>query len=633
MKRIIAIITALIMLFSAFPIASAAEGGVVFEGEDKIVILIDPGHGGPSVGTAANGIGEKVKTLELALLLRDKLRANGNFIVHMTRTDDISYDMEIAERGIKANDVNADLIVSIHFDGSTNTGDRGVSVITSILPEYTMSTLGNMIGQKLTSTGLPYKGLLLREDNQGYYWNEQFQWDCQDPSLGKLSDYYGIPTWGAKFGLRTVLIEHGYFTNAADRSIIFQDGMMEKMAEADASAIIEYYTNHTHQYESTPRMDFPSNCTFTGKQSIHCTVCQHRKNITYLEAAPDNHYWVDKYTHPVKCGEDGYIYRECRITTNLEEKGVDCEIHKETVYTKAEPHDYVVTASAKKTHTTDGYSTYTCSKCKSTYTVYEYAEGHTWTLSEEVEPTCTAYGTKKYTCSGCTEIKTENTNPLGHSEYHTLLTPATCTEKGRKEGYCTACNADISADIEPTGHSFTEEITLAATCTESGKLKKTCTACSLTEESEISPTGHTDNGEGICTVCSEAFETEAVTEAETEAPETEAETEAETKKAEESVTEAESARSTLPGFENLPTGVLIAVLLALAAAAAIIIIIVVRRRQTAEEAPKEETEEAEEPAAVIAAEEEKEEKETAEETTEEETEAEESEAKEENTEE
>ncbi len=595
MKRITAIITALVMLISAFPITISAEGGVVFEGDDKIVILIDPGHGGPNVGTAANGIGEKVKTLELGLKLKALLEANGNFVVHMTRSSEIGYDMEIAERGIKANEVNADLIVSLHFDGSTNTGDRGISVITSIMPEYTMSTLGNMIGQKLSAaTGLSYKGLLLRKDTEGYYWNSEFQWDCQDPSLGVLSDYYGIPTWGVKFGIRSVLIEHGYFTNPGDRSIIFTDGMMDTMAQADADAIIEYYTNHTHQYESAPRRDFPSNCTFTGKQSVHCTVCQHRKDITYLEAAPNRHYWVDKYTHPVKCGEDGYTYRECRITTNLEEKGVECDIHKETVYTKAEPHDYVVTASAKKTHTTDGYSTYTCSKCKETYTVYEYAEGHTWTLSEEVAPTCTAYGIKKYTCSGCDEVKEENTSPLGHSEYYTSHTPATCTEKGRKEGYCTACNADISGDIEPTGHSFTEEVTKEASCTESGLIKKTCTACSLTEEIEISPTGHTDNGLGVCALCAEAIETEAVTE-----PETTAETEAETKKEKpsESETDAESSKNSLPGFEHLPTGVLIAVLLALAAAVAIIIVIIVRRRQTdsasdTEEKSSEEAEEA-----------------------------------------
>ena len=183
MKRISAIILCMILLIQLVPVS-----GAVFEGEDKIVIVLDPGHGGVNVGTARNGVGEKVMTFKLAQLLKEKLEANGNFIVHMTRDGD--YDLPLAARGIYANTVNADLLVSLHFDGSTYY-DRGVSVITSVLPEYEMADLAQDVCNSLSAkTGLPVKGVIQRKDNEGYYWNSEKQWDCKDP----LWEFFPITT-------------------------------------------------------------------------------------------------------------------------------------------------------------------------------------------------------------------------------------------------------------------------------------------------------------------------------------------------------------------------------------------------------------------------------------------------------
>ena len=64
-----------------------------------------------------------------------------------------------------------------------------------------------------------------------------------------------------------------------------------------------------------------------------------------------------------------------------------------------------------------GYTTYTCSKCGSSYnTDYVDATGHSWGEGVVTEPTCTAGGYTTYTCSNCSDTKTDNeTEASGHS--------------------------------------------------------------------------------------------------------------------------------------------------------------------------------------------------------------------------
>ena len=481
MKRIIAIFLTIFTLVSALALYGNA---VQFEGEDKIVVVIDPGHGGANVGTARNGIGEKVFTFKVASKLKEILEANGNFIVHMTRTGD--YDLPLAARGIYANTVSADLLVSLHFDGSTNTNDRGISVITSVLPEYAMVELSNMVCSTLSArTGLSIKGIIQRQDNAGYYWNAEKQWDCQDPSLGLLSDYYGIPTWCSKFGVKSILIEHGFFTNPGDASIIFAEGMTDIMAEADAEAIINYYTNHTHTYGAATQ-DFPSNCMFQGKSSEKCTVCGHRRNITLLEAAPNNHYWINETSKAPTCGVDGYTKRECRITLNLNEKKVPCENHEEVVYVPAQPHSYQLIESREVTHAVDGYEKFSCTNCGNTYQNTIAAEGHTWTLVEEIEPTCTAVGKTTYYCHVCGEYRADNIRALGHSLIQKEYIPETCTEEGLRKTVCTACGEEIEEILPALGHDNTVTVISQRTCTTDGEVHTICSRCGF-EETAVDP--------------------------------------------------------------------------------------------------------------------------------------------------
>lgn len=521
MKRITAAFLCALLVFLAFPLTLSTDTAA-FTGTDKITIVLDPGHGGYNTGAATRGIAEKTYTFKLANLLKAELEMNGSFNVYLSRTGD--YDLELYERAEVANSVNADLLISLHFDGNPTPSVHGVTTYTSVFDAYAATTLSSSIASEISAaTGLTNNGVRRRQDNEGYYWNSARQWDCQDPSLGVLSDYYGIPTWCAKFGIKSIIVEHGYFSNYGDSNIICAEGALEKIAKAEARAIINYYTNHTHVY-SASKQDFPSNCVYTGKMSEHCSVCGHRRNVTLLDAAPTNHYWVTKENIPAACGRDGKLVLECRITQNLKDKGWEGEIHTSTEITPApNDHTYELIKDVGASHATDGYQTWKCKTCSSTFTETIKAEGHTYEFDSYTAPTCTEDGGNKYVCKTCSSSYIEKEPATGHSFTVTDKKDPTCTEDGYTDKVCSTCEKKERDTFAALGHSLPESAIKAPTCTEDGSKKGNCLRCDTKVDEIIEKTGHslvdaattpaTCEKDGTatltCTVCGES-RTEAI---------------------------------------------------------------------------------------------------------------------------
>jgi N-acetylmuramoyl-L-alanine amidase len=92
-----------------------------------IIIALDPGHGGEDPGAVGpSGLREKDVVLAVALKLRERLQANPNIRVLMTR--DADFFVPLHERVRKARRVQADLFVSVHADAFINSQARGASV-------------------------------------------------------------------------------------------------------------------------------------------------------------------------------------------------------------------------------------------------------------------------------------------------------------------------------------------------------------------------------------------------------------------------------------------------------------------------------------------------------------------------
>ena len=96
----------------------------------KLVIVVDPGHGGIDNGTSSprTGMPEKQIVLEFGQLLAKKLSDSGRYDVFLTRSSDTF--VPLGERVAVARSHHADLLVSIHADAELDRSVRGSTIFT-----------------------------------------------------------------------------------------------------------------------------------------------------------------------------------------------------------------------------------------------------------------------------------------------------------------------------------------------------------------------------------------------------------------------------------------------------------------------------------------------------------------------
>jgi N-acetylmuramoyl-L-alanine amidase len=90
-------------------------------------VVIDPGHGGSDVGVrGAQGAEEKDLTLDIARRLRTLVETRLGLRVILTREDERALGLD--ERAAVANNRKADLLLSLHVNGSRASGPSGAEV-------------------------------------------------------------------------------------------------------------------------------------------------------------------------------------------------------------------------------------------------------------------------------------------------------------------------------------------------------------------------------------------------------------------------------------------------------------------------------------------------------------------------
>ena len=187
-------------------------------------VVLDPGHGG--IGTSGAGATyppyvEKYLTLDVASKVKAELEAAG-VTVYMTRSSDVSLDL--VQRALYAKSVNADMLVSIHFNASGPHDKFGTEVWTSAFGNglYTGVGLAQQILPQFQALGFASKGVKTR--------------------LGDQGDYYGIIRHCTTLGIPAVIVEQCFIDNAYDRAILASKGTAA-LAHADAQGIINYLNN------------------------------------------------------------------------------------------------------------------------------------------------------------------------------------------------------------------------------------------------------------------------------------------------------------------------------------------------------------------------------------------------------
>lgn len=175
-----------------------------------ITVVIDPGHGGNSIGTAGGNIAEKTMTLLYSQQLRDKLVQMGAKVV-MTRETDVN--PSLLQRVQIARAANADLFVSIHMNGATSASAKGHSL--HYFYEYSQP-LAKVFYEKMNEVYASYKS----PSTRGYKW---------DPFY--VTRNHNLPS---------ILVECGFMTNAEDLERIISPAFQDKLTTAMAQAVLEY---------------------------------------------------------------------------------------------------------------------------------------------------------------------------------------------------------------------------------------------------------------------------------------------------------------------------------------------------------------------------------------------------------
>ena len=109
----------LILLVLAFPVS----------GDDKFVVVIDPGHGGNNIGAVSGELVEKDLTLDLAKRVGELFRKRPykNLRLLYTRQQDVSFP--IKKRVDFILETEPDLVVSLHFNSQkVLTTNRGFEI-------------------------------------------------------------------------------------------------------------------------------------------------------------------------------------------------------------------------------------------------------------------------------------------------------------------------------------------------------------------------------------------------------------------------------------------------------------------------------------------------------------------------
>ena len=193
-----------------------------------VTVVIDPGHGGESSdenetnsGAKYHGLEEKDLTLITALAMYDELSEYGNVDVYITR--DIDAPLTLERRVEFAQEVGADVIVSIHYNASADHNFFGSEIFTSAYGDC--YGVGHALAEKVMDEWVADGNI--RKDIK--------------TRIGKNGDYYGLIRFGAAAEIPTIILEHGYLDNDRDYLRMKNAEAWRRFGVLDATAVAKFY--------------------------------------------------------------------------------------------------------------------------------------------------------------------------------------------------------------------------------------------------------------------------------------------------------------------------------------------------------------------------------------------------------
>ncbi|MCX6995409.1 MAG: N-acetylmuramoyl-L-alanine amidase [Chlamydiae bacterium] len=193
------------------------------------LIVIDAGHGGKDDGCSnpIEEIDEKMLTLRVASYLECYLGRLG-YSVAMTRSNDLFVSLK--ERVALANDINADLFVSVHFNGSKNAQAKGLEIFyydDKENPErrnYSKELAEDVLPAIIGITGRKSRGV-------------------------KMDNFCVI----RETRMPAILIEGGFLTNPEEAEVVQKEEYIKSLAYGIASGIDKFVKENRPRCELNAR--------------------------------------------------------------------------------------------------------------------------------------------------------------------------------------------------------------------------------------------------------------------------------------------------------------------------------------------------------------------------------------------
>lgn len=184
---------------------------------DKLIV-VDPAHGGPDRGDEGNGLTESYVADDLARRIEGRLAAIGTQVLLTRPPTEVTGDIvSEAHRAALANQVNADLVISLHTDAAPSPRPHGVATY----------YFGN--GREHSVLGKRFADLVQDEITR-----RTGLLDCRSHS--KTWDLLRLTR------MPTVRIEVGYLTHSGDAAWLQQRRFRNEVAAAVSAAAVSFFS-------------------------------------------------------------------------------------------------------------------------------------------------------------------------------------------------------------------------------------------------------------------------------------------------------------------------------------------------------------------------------------------------------
>jgi N-acetylmuramoyl-L-alanine amidase len=220
-------------------------------------ICIDPGHGGNDIGAEGNsGILEKDLTLEISKKLKNIISARLGIKVELTRSKDA--EVSLNHRAAIANNLGANLFVSIHINGSYRSSVRGPEIYFASLKatdtkSFNLAQKENKSFNKTDQEEGSKLNMILWNMSQTQHIKESSRLaEAVQEELNILMNTVNRGVKQAPFrvlmraNMPAILIEVAFITNRVEEEKLSRDSFLERVAGAIFKGIekyVDYYNN------------------------------------------------------------------------------------------------------------------------------------------------------------------------------------------------------------------------------------------------------------------------------------------------------------------------------------------------------------------------------------------------------